>query len=102
MLITEDGANDLKNYPVCYTTGQIWVNNHAHVLKSRKNINLSFLKYAFSTIDMEVVIVGGSRSKLNANVLMSLCIKIPSFTEQLKIGQLLYLLDNLITLHQRK
>ena len=102
LLIAEDGANDLKNYPVCYVKGKIWVNNHAHVLKSRENIDLLFLKYAFSTINMESVIVGGSRSKLNANILMNLCVKVPKLDEQTKIGQYLYSLDSLITLHQRK
>ena len=102
LLIAEDGANDLKNYPVCYTKGKIWVNNHAHVLKSNEDCNLLFLKYAFSTINMESVIVGGSRSKLNANTLMNLSLFISNKTEQKTIGEFFYSLDNLITLHQRK
>jgi type I restriction enzyme S subunit len=32
VLVAEDGANDLSNYPINYTSGKIWVNNHAHVL----------------------------------------------------------------------
>ena len=31
ILVAEDGANDLHNYPINYVSGQIWVNNHAHV-----------------------------------------------------------------------
>lgn len=33
ILIAEDGANDLDNYPVNFAVGKIWVNNHAHVVK---------------------------------------------------------------------
>ena len=50
ILIAEDGANDLKNYPVQYVNGEIWVNNHAHVLQSKGKISDSkFLKYSISS-----------------------------------------------------
>lgn len=43
VLIAEDGANDLKNYPVYYVNGRIWVNNHAHVLQGiEKNVIIAF------------------------------------------------------------
>ena len=38
VLVAEDGASDLKNYPVNYVNGRIWVNNHAHVLQGKNNI----------------------------------------------------------------
>ena len=47
VLIAEDGANDIKNYPVQYVNGKIWVNNHAHVLKGKNGIlNNIFLNYS--------------------------------------------------------
>ena len=102
ILVAEDGANNLNNYPVYYVKGQIWVNNHAHVLKTRDNFSPIFLKYGFSKIDMESILVGGSRLKLNAYILMNLVFKVPSYFEQEKIGTILDYVDNLITLHQRK
>ena len=102
ILVAEDGANDLNNYPVYYVKGRIWVNNHAHVLRTRENFSPNFLKYAFSKIDMESILVGGSRSKLNANILMDLVFKVPSYFEQKKIGTILDYVDSLITLHQRE
>lgn len=39
VLVAEDGANDLNNYPVIYVVGKIWVNNHAHVLQAIKNLS---------------------------------------------------------------
>ena len=38
ILVAEDGANDLKNYPVNYVNGRIWVNNHAHVLQAKVDL----------------------------------------------------------------
>ena len=101
ILVAEDGANDLKNYPVQYVNGEIWANNHVHVLQS-KLINNKFLKYVISQTDIESLLVGGGRSKLNANIMMDIIIKIPiNVDEQNKIGELFYNLDNLITLHQQ-
>lgn len=32
VLIAEDGANNLIDYPIHFTSSSCWVNNHAHVL----------------------------------------------------------------------
>ena len=104
ILIAEDGANDLKDYPVQYVNGSIWANNHVHVLQGKGNIaDNKFLKYSISQTNIEVLLVGGGRAKLNANIMMKMTIKLPkNITEQLAIGDYIYKLDNLITLHQRK
>ena len=102
VLVAEDGANDLKNYPVQYVNGQIWVNNHAHVLQSNETNSTMFLKYLINSADIESVLVGGGRAKLNANVLMDLELTVPKKNEQLKISTLLDSVDTVITLHQRE
>ena len=103
ILVAEDGASDLKNYPVNYVNGRIWVNNHAHVLQGKEKIaNNKFLSYAMSLADIESVLVGGGRAKLNADIMMNLDVAIPSFNEQEQIGTYFSNLDNLITLHQRE
>ena len=103
ILVAEDGASDLKNYPVNYVNGRIWVNNHAHVLQGKEKIaNNKFLSYAMSLADIESVLVGGGRAKLNADIMMNLDIAIPSFNEQEQIGTYFSNLDHLITLHQRE
>ena len=103
LLVAEDGANDLEDYPVNYVNGKIWVNNHAHVIQSKSAISInSFLMYAIKQIKMNQFIVGGSRAKLNSEVMMSLPITIPDIKEQLFIGDYFQGIDNLITLHQRK
>lgn len=103
VLVAEDGANDLKNYPVKCVNGRIWVNNHAHVLQRKAGIaDNSFLAFAISQSDMESLLVGGGRAKLNAETLMSIEFRLPCLQEQYRIGEYLTQLDHLITLHQRK
>ena len=103
VLVAEDGANDLKNYPVQFVNGRIWVNNHAHVLQGKKDIIYNhFLAYAIKRTDMGSLLVGGSRSKLNAETLMKIAISVPEIEEQRVVGTQLNQFDNLITLHQRK
>lgn len=99
VLVAEDGANDLKNYPVQYVNGRIWVNNHAHVLQSNTNNETLFLKYLINSADIESLLVGGGRAKLNAEVLMNIDLIVPKKNEQKKIGLFLAKVENLITLH---
>jgi type I restriction enzyme, S subunit len=99
ILIAEDGANDLKNYPIQYVNSRIWVNNHAHVLQAKKDIaNNKFLKYSFSKINIEPFLVGGGRSKLNANIMMKINTLLPSLEEQTKIANFLASIDKKIEL----
>ena len=103
ILVAEDGANNLKNYPVKCVNGRIWVNNHAHVLQSKLEMaDNKFLAYSISQADIEALLVGGGRAKLNAEIMMSIDLFLPSVQEQVTIGSILTRLDHLITLHQRK
>ena len=103
VLVAEDGANDLKNYPVKCVNGRIWVNNHAHVLQGKAGIAVnSFLAFAISQSDIESLLAGGGRAKLNAETLMSIEFRLPCLQEQYRIGEYLTQLNHLITLHQRK
>ena len=103
VLVAEDGANDLKNYPVKCVNGRIWVNNHAHVLQGKPEIaDNKFLAYSISQADIESFLVGGGRAKLNAEVMMGIEFYIPKLNEQRVIGGYLTSLDDLITLNKRK
>ena len=103
VLVAEDGANDLKNYPVKCVKGRIWVNNHAHVLQGKSQIcDNQFLAYSINQADIESLLVGGGRAKLNAETMMGIDLSIPQTAEQVKIGRYISTLDHLITLHQRE
>jgi type I restriction enzyme S subunit len=102
VLVAEDGANDLKNYPIQYVSGKIWVNNHAHVLQAKKNItDNKFLKRAISNTNIEPFLVGGGRAKLNAEIMMKIAIYISlNIKEQEQIGNYFEAIDIQIALHQ--
>lgn len=103
ILVAEDGANDLKNYPVNYVNGRIWVNNHAHVLQAKVDLaDNRFMGYAISKADIESVLVGGGRAKLNADVLMNISLLIPRKDEQIKIASFISSLDRLIILQHQE
>ncbi|MCR5633666.1 MAG: restriction endonuclease subunit S, partial [Eubacterium sp.] len=61
-----------------------------------------FLGYSINATNIESLLVGGGRAKLNAEVMMGIELLVPSYPEQCKISEVLFDLDNLITLHQRK
>ncbi|MEN0606388.1 restriction endonuclease subunit S, partial [Listeria monocytogenes] len=83
ILVAEDGANDVKNYPVQYVNGKIWVNNHAHVLQAKENKHDNkFLMNAIKILKIEPFLVGGGRAKLNSDVMMTLMVKFPCYEGQ--------------------
>lgn len=101
ILVAEDGANDVKNYPVQFVSGKVWVNNHAHVLQAKDDLaETRFLKYAFTQINVEVFLVGGGRSKLNAETMMHMKLCAPAdIKEQQRISTYFRTLDALISKH---
>lgn len=103
VLIAEDGANDLINYPVNYVTGRIWVNNHAHVIKGKGGqLDNLFLASRIKSMNISSWLVGGGRAKLNGEVLKKIPVLIPSFSEQVKIGQFFKQFDDAIVLQQNE
>lgn len=104
VLLSEDGANITdRNYPVCFlASGKYWVNNHAHVLKTKKNYENNFICNSLERKDYTKFNTGMAMPKLNKETCKNIPISCPSFEEQKKIGDYFRCLDNLITLHQRK
>ena len=100
VLIAEDGANDLKNYPVQYVNGKCWVNNHAHILQGKSEIlNNIFLFSRFQSMDISQFLVGGGRAKLNGSTMLEIEIEFPKDKkEQTAIGLFFRQLDETITL----
>lgn len=103
ILIAEDGASDLKDYPVQYVNGKVWVNNHAHVIQGKNNlINNIFLLFAVKQINIEPFLVGGGRTKLNSDIMMKLPLHLPSLPEQQAIGAFFQDLDKAIAKQEEK
>ena len=108
VLIAEDGANDLQNYPVTYASGKIWVNNHAHVLAGvNSKADTRFLAYLLKKVDFAAVLVGGTRAKLNGKTLKNIEVTLPErLKEQQAIASALSdfddHIDNLTELIEKK
>src|SRR5699024_10459828 len=94
ILLAEDGANDLRDYPVYFCVGEIWVNNHAHVLRGKSSLlNNLFFSFLLKSIDLTSYLVGECRAKLNSDAMMAIFCSIATYREQKKIGNFFKNLD---------
>ncbi|MDF7665350.1 restriction endonuclease subunit S [Bifidobacterium sp. ESL0745] len=91
LLVGEDGSVLTEtNKPVLnWARGQIWVNNHAHILTQKQNKPmLRYIMYALSLIDISEL-VHGTPPKLTQKNLRSIKIPVPSLDEQQRIVNIL-------------
>lgn len=102
ILIAEDGANDLDDYPIRRVTGRFWANNHVHVVSGHEGFINIFLSVALRRTNIKQLITGGSRAKLTAAALKRIILMSPSCKEQKLIGDLFEALVSLIAAHERK
>ena len=103
ILLSEDGANITdRNYPVCFLAcGKYWVNNHAHVLRTKQENENNFICNSLERKDYTQYNTGMAMPKLNKETCKKIPISCPGFEEQKKIGDYFRSFDRLITLHQR-
>ena len=87
MLIGEDGANlQMRNLPLMYeVNGKAWINNHAHILKPKADVDFYYLFYALEGLDINPYITGSAQPKLNQENLKNLWIPIPDLETQASI-----------------
>lgn len=85
ILIAEDGGyfDEYKTRPIAYKmTGKCWVNNHAHILKSKIKIDQNFIFYSIVNKNILDFITGGTRAKLNKSQLIKIEIFLPKEKEE--------------------
>lgn len=104
VLLSEDGANITdRNYPVCFlASGKYWVNNHAHVLKTKEGIDNNFICNSLECKDFSIYNTGMAMPKLNQDICKKIPVDFPTYDEQEKIGNYFRNIDYFITLHQCK
>ena len=85
VLLGEDGAPFLNPFAekAYLITGKTWVNNHAHVLKSKTNNK--FLRFYLNSINYRDYVSGTTRLKLTQGQMKHILVPIPSEEEQEKI-----------------
>ena len=86
LLIAEDGANLVgRNLPLAIIArGKFWVNNHAHILKSKRG-NLEYLAAVMESLSYMPWISGAAQPKLTQDRLMNIAIAVPARQEQERV-----------------
>ena len=95
VLLAEDGGNfGSKIRPIAYrVSGKCWVNNHAHVLKTKSQYLNKFLCEALERLNYNKYNTGTAQPKLNQDVCRKIILSIPCLEEQTKIADFLSAFD---------
>ncbi len=103
ILVAEDG-NNLKTQTnnVCtYTNGRFWVNNHAHIIKSKNSNNNRYIYYLLNLVDFKKYVTGSAQPKLTQDNLNKIELTIHDVENQDKIANILSSLDSKIELNNK-
>ncbi|WP_230460169.1 restriction endonuclease subunit S, partial [Sansalvadorimonas verongulae] len=97
VLLAEDGGHfGNPDRDIAYiATGKYWVNNHAHVLKPKDNIDLTFLYRVLQRYDVTPFIKGATRAKLTKGDASRIPVPLPPLPEQKRIAAILDKADQL-------
>lgn len=103
LLVAEDGTVTDENYhPVVQRAeGKFWVNNHAHIIRAKSNIDQDYLYYALKSTNIKKFISGSIQLKLNQENLLKIEIPYIEKNEQIKVVRILKLLDEKINLNYK-
>ncbi|TQR47862.1 hypothetical protein DJ027_25815 [Bacillus cereus] len=98
ILVGEDGENlRSRVLPMAFKIqGKAWVNNHAHVLRPYKNVDIDYLTYYLDSISYEDYITGSAQPKLNQKQLRKVKVLLPHLREQQKVASILSSVDEAI------
>lgn len=102
VLLAEDGGNfGSKTKPIAYrVTGKCWVNNHAHVLKPRSNVDVDYLCYSLMFYNTEELVNGATRQKLTQAAMRKMLIPQRTIEEQKTIVAKLKKIQKVIAARQ--
>ena len=98
ILLGEDGANILmRSTPLAFlVSGTIWVNNHAHVLKTKQGFNRYYVCNYLETLSYNKYNTGTAQPKLNREVCEKIPVLLPPEEEQNRISTLMTVWDTCI------
>lgn len=91
ILLAEDGGNfGNPDRTIAYQIeGKSWVNNHAHVLRPKENVDIRFLCRHLERYDVRQFVSGTTRLKLNKAKAAAIPIALPKLEEQKRIAAIL-------------
>ena len=101
ILLAEDGENlkSRKKDLVKIVDGKFWLNNHAHIFKTKENVDLEYLYYYLLRMDLSEYITGSTQPKLNQENMNKIQVKLPKYNIQKKISKILSNIDKKIELN---
>lgn len=101
VLLAEDGGyfDDPKRGVAYRVSGKCWVNNHAHVLRPKKNIDVDYLGYMLKQYDIRPYITGATVKKLTQKAARQIKIPLPPLEDQRRI---VAILDKAVALHEKR
>jgi len=105
LLIAEDGENlNSRKLPIAFfAEGNFWVNNHAHIVKARKNLADDYFILAwFHQANISGYITGAAQPKLSQENLKRIELNLPPLPIQRKIAAILSAYDDLIENNLRR
>lgn len=91
VLLAEDGGHfDAPERGIAYRiSGKTWVNNHAHVLRPKQDLDLGFLCRVLENYDVKPFVTGTTRGKLTKGGASEIPIPLPPLPEQTRIAAIL-------------
>lgn len=104
VLLAEDGGYfGSLDRPIAYrVSGKCWVNNHAHVLKPKKAVNVDYLCYSLMFRDISNIVNGATRQKLTQADMRQIDIPLCSMKEQQTIVGILNNVFSLLSLRKQQ
>ncbi|MBZ0298372.1 MAG: restriction endonuclease subunit S, partial [Anaerolineae bacterium] len=105
ILVAEDGENlNSRKLPVAFfATGKFWVNNHAHIIRAKKDVADDYFLVAwFAQADISGYITGTAQPKLSQANLKAIKLRLPNPENQRRIAAVLSAYDDLIENNTRR
>ena len=91
VLLAEDGGHfGAPQRGIAYRiSGKAWVNNHAHVLRPKADVDLAFLCRVLENYDVTPFVTGTTRGKLTQAGASEIVVPVPLLPEQRRIAEVL-------------
>ena len=99
VLLAEDGGNfGSKDRPIAYrVSGKCWVNNHAHVLKPKNDLNVDYLCYSLMFYNTNGLVNGATRQKLPQSTMRKMKIPYLEINKQQEIVQKIKKIESILS-----
>jgi type I restriction enzyme S subunit len=103
VLLAEDGDNlRTKNTPIAFTAnGKFCVNNHAHVLRGKTDLDTKYICYALQYAEIDSFISGSTRPKITQGDLKKIPISAPPLDVREEIAEFISIFDDKIELNKQ-